>query len=321
MRRITQAGFLENQSDGKQMKTNRVITFVADANYLPHAKSFMVNCRRQGNWQGDFCLIFSGNDCSEIEQREIDIFKVPEGQWNFMVKFWAFTSHFHCWDKCLCIDLDMLVQDDLNLMFDRLARNLPAILCDQEDGTILGGLQNWDKEHKSHQDVYTKLKVRFPHVTSQMFNAGFIFYSPATIPKDTRDRLLKLDEEFRVINPARADQMLLNLLLYDRLKPVGKDATCFFGHDYPGNRVPSEGRGWTGDEIPAVLHYTRWYAPWIVKQSWQPQWGMTEQQKKELAEHGTQPEMGGYRNHRLNRICHELYAENLAAFDEEFPRQ
>ncbi len=267
-------------------------------------------------------MIFSGGDagCSEIERRGINILKVPKGEWNFMVKFQALTPYFRRWDECLCIDLDVLVQDDLNFMFDRLAPKLPAILCDQEDGTILGGLQHWDKEPESHQDTYTEIKARFPHVTQQMFNAGFIFYSPATIPEDTQDELLKLDEEFRVINPARADQMLLNLFLYARLKRVGKDAICFFGHDQPGNRVASEGRGWAGDEVPAILHYTRWYAPWIVKQSWQPQWGITKQQKEAL-ERGIQPEMGGYRNHRLDRICHELYAENLAAFETEFPQR
>lgn len=302
--------------------SNRVITFVTDANYLNHAKSFMVNCRRQGSWQGDFCMIFSGGGtgCDEIEQRGVNVLRVPEGEWDFMVKFWAFTSYFHRWDECLCVDLDVLVQDDLNLMFDRLAPGLPAILCDQEDGTVLGGLQNWDKEHESHRSVYAELETRFPHVHSQMFNAAFLFYSPASLSENTKDELLKLDKEFRVINPARADQMLLNLYLYARLKRVGKDAICFFGHDYPGNRVPSEGRGWTGNEVPAILHYTRWYAPWIVKQSWESKWGMTEHQM-DAAEQGTPPEMGGYRNHRLDRVCHELYAENLAAFEEEFPRR
>ena len=34
-----------------------VIVILADDSYLPHAKSLMVNCVRQGNWKGDFCLM------------------------------------------------------------------------------------------------------------------------------------------------------------------------------------------------------------------------------------------------------------------------
>ena len=299
--------------------SNRVITFVADHNYLDHAKAFMVNCRRQGNWRGDFCAISPGScHYADLEDRRIHVLHIPDKNWDFMVKFHAFTPFFHRWEQALCIDLDVLVQADLNVVFDQLADRLPAILCDQEDGTTLGCLHNWDKEVDQHADSYAKLEARFPHVNSRVFNAAFIFYAPASIREDTRDRLIALDAEFREINPSRADQMLLNLLLYDRMEYVGKDAVCFFGHDHPGGRVPSESRGWTGDEVPAVLHYSRWYAPWIIKQAWESEWGMTPEQLND-AENGIPPEMGGYRNQRLCRVCHELYAENLAAFDEEFP--
>ncbi len=148
--------------------------------------------------------------------------------------------------------------------------------------------------------MYADLPRRFPHVTKRMFNAAFIFYAPASLPLDIREQLLALNEEFKAINPTNADQMLLNLLLYDRMEEAGKDCITFFGNDDPGGRVASEYRGWRGDEIPAVLHYTRWHAPWVEKRL-------------------LNPETGGYRNHRLGRICHELYAENLAAFEEVFP--
>ena len=291
----------------------------ADDAYLNHAKAFMVNCRRQGAWRGDFCMITPAQTADDFQQRGIEVFRVAQGQWDFMVKFWTFTPYFNRWQEALCIDLDVLVQADLNAMFDRLAARLPAILCDREDGDILGGLRHWDQQRDSHQDSYARLQARFPHVTSRMFNAGFIFYAPGSMPQDTREQLIALDKEFREINPTKADQMLLNLLFYDRMEVAGKDAICFFGNDHPGSRVASEGRGWTGNEVPTVLHYTRWHAPWIVKQAWQPEWGLTPGQQADLTQRGIKPEMGGYSNQRLGRICHELYAENLAAFEEVFP--
>jgi hypothetical protein len=289
---------------------SQVILFVADDNYLDHAKSVMVNCRRQGEWTGNFCMISpAGCANSDFERRGIHVLRVPDEGWDFMVKFHAFTEYFHQWDQALCIDLDIIVQRNLHDAFDELAPRLPAILCAQEDGPILGGLKHWDatvgEGPDAHPEVYEEIERRFPHVTQRMFNMGFIFYQPSSMPPETMSKLRELHAEFSKANPTNADQMLVNLLLYDKMEEAGKDACTFFGNDYPGNRVASEFRGWTGDEHPAILHYTRWYAPWIVKHICN------------TPEPNTEP--GGYRNHRLGRLCHELYADNLAAFNEEFP--
>jgi len=280
-----------------------VIIMVADQNYLDHAKSLLVNFRRQGEWEGDFCLISPGEcDTADIERRGIDVFHVPDTEWDFMVKFWAFTPYFQKWKRALCVDIDIMVQRNIQRVFDGLGPRLPAILCNFEDGSILGGLKYWDQQSgdgpDAHPDVYEKMEARFPHINERMFNAAFIFYAPDSMPPETRDELRELNEEFKDANPSSADQMLLNLHLYHRMEEVGKDYFHFFGFDYPENRVVSEGRGWRGDEFPSMLHYTRWQAPWIIKDD---------------------PAMGGYLNHRLDRVCHELYAENLAAFEEVFP--
>ena len=284
----------------------QVISFVADDGYMNHAKSVLVNCRRQGNWQGDFCMIApEACDTSDMESRGLDVLRVPGADWSFMMKFWAFTPYFRKWKQALCIDLDIMVQGDLQRVFDGLTPRLPAILCTLEDGPTIGGLEYWDRMNgagrAAHTEVYDAILKKYPHVTERMFNMSFIFYDPSSIPLDMRDQLLAVHEEFKEANPSKADQMIVNLHMYDRLEEVTKEFFCFFGFDYPENQhVISEFRGWKGDEEPVLLHYCRWMAPWIVKQL-------------------LDPEMGGYRNHRLGRICHELYAENLAAFNEEFP--
>ncbi len=288
----------------------QVITFVADDAYLDHARYAIVNCRRQGKWAGDFCIISPSNceGVTDFEERGINVLRIPVTEWSFLIKFHLFTSYFHRWEQCLCLDLDIMVQGELQPLFDRLSKEPSRIFCPFEDGDTLIALKRWDEIEgdgpEAHPEVYEALELRYPHVKSRMHNASFIFYSPKSIPAGTKDALYAVHEEFKVINPSNADQMILNLHLYDLLKEADKNCCCFFGCDEPCNRIASEYRGWIGDEIPAILHYTRWHAPWIVKV---------------IYDDGA--EMGGYQNRRLGRLCHELYAENLAAFNKEFPKE
>ena len=294
--------------------SDRVISFVADAGYLNHAKAFMVNARRQGGWSGDFCMIAPGeHDCSDLERRGIFVHRVPGVSWSYLVKFQAFAPYFRRWKQALAIDLDVLVQGPLGPMFDALGVRLPKIQADLEDGPIIGGLRQWDPQRDEHEAIFQDIERRFPHVKERMFNAAFLFYEPAAMPDDTIERLQSLADEFKAINPAAADQMVLNLLLWPQMELAGKDWICFFGQDWPGNRVASEFRKWRGDEEPKILHYTGSMAPWIVKY---PPTGAALQG---LIDAGLPLETGGYQCHRLGRVCHELYAENLAAFEMEFP--
>jgi len=291
---------------------NQVICFVADQNYFDHAKYVLVNCKRQGGWKGDFCIITPGGGASDFQHRGIHVYEV-KGSWDFMVKFHAFTPFFHRWDECLLLDLDIVVQGPLQKVFDGLRSRLPKLLANQEDGDTLSALKHWDEKREEHTDAYLRVQELYPHVTNKMFNMAILFFRPKSLPPDTQERLRQLHEEFKEINPTCADQMLVNLLLYDQLEEAGKDYWTFMGNDWPCNRVKSVGRGWRGDEEPVILHYTRWMAPWIVK--YPPEGDAL----KGLLALGLPPETGGYRNHRLNVVCHEFYAECVKAFNEEFP--
>ncbi len=293
--------------------SDQVISFVANDAYLPHAKSVMVNCRRQGSYTGDFCMISPQGCAVDFEQRGINVLRVPDDQWSFLTKFWAFTPFFHRWKQAFCIDLDIIVQGPLQKVFDGLGPRLPTMGLNLEDGSILLGLQYWDTQSgagpEAHPELYERLIARFPHVTQRMFNMAFMFYEPASIPVDTKDKLLAIHEEFKDLNPSNADQMVINLLLYDRMEEVTKDYFGFCGFDWPMNYIPSEFRKWRGDEVPVLLHFCRWSAPWIEKPFTNgPGWTPDDANQ-----------MLGYWNHRLGRPCFDVYQENLAAFEQEFP--
>jgi len=285
--------------------SDSVIVMVANDAYLPQAKSLMVACRRQGNWRGDFCLLTVGNAIYDLENRSIHVLRAADPEWTMLSKFHIFSDYFKKWKRVLCLDCDILIQGDLHDTFNGLAKQLPAILFDgahsfSKTETILHNWEHFDALHgegpEAHPHLYEKMREQFPHITEVCFGADVIFFAPETIPAGTVERLQAVAEEYKEANEGNADQPVYNLVLYDKMAPIGKDFCTWFAFDEPCNRVPCPARGWRGDEAPAIIHYWGMYAPWLVKT----------------------PDAGAYSNSRLGRVCHELYAENLAAFDEVF---
>lgn len=283
-----------------------VIVIVANNAYLPQVKSLMVACRRQGSWTGDFCVVAARDSkfglLSAMEDRGIHVACILDERWSMFTKFHIFGDFFKRWDRVLCLDCDILIQGDLNDAFDGMAKQLPSILFDgSSDGTILHNWKHFDSLHgagpEAHPELYEKMQMRFPHINKLILTADVIFFSPESVPEGTVQELQAVAEEFIEANKGRIDQPVYNLVMYDKMAPIGKDFCTWWAFDDPGNRVECTVRGWRGGEVPAILHYWNAFAPWLVKT----------------------PDAGAYFNHRLERVCHELWEENLAAFNEEFP--
>ncbi|GAG20467.1 unnamed protein product, partial [marine sediment metagenome] len=206
-----------------------------------------------------------------------------------LTKFHIFSGYFKYWDRVLCLDCDVLIQGDLNDAFDGMAEQFPAILFDgSSDGSIVHNWRHFDALHgdgpDAHPQLYEKMRAKYPHIDKQILTADVIFFSPETVPAGTVELLQSTAEEFIEANQGYVDQPVYNLVLYDKMEPIGKDFCTWWAFDDPGNRVESEARGWRGDENPAIIHYWNAFAPWTVKT----------------------PDAGAYFNHRLNRVCHEL---------------
>lgn len=289
--------------------TTRVLIIACNNAYLDHAKSLMVNARRVGQWDGDIAILCAQDfDAVDLSSRGIEIVRTPEPTWSNAVKFWVFGPTFRRWEQALYLDCDVLVQRPLPPSCDALAARFPAILMDGtqalpgslgttilQDWEHFGRLQGVGPEVKP--EAYRRLQERFPHVSKPVFVSAAILFDPQTIPDGTAERILDAAAEFLEINPRRYDQQTMCLVLYDRMASSGKDFVTWWAFDEPCNRVASETRGWRGDEFPAIAHYWGAFAPWLVKM----------------------PDAGAYFNERLGCVCRELYLENLAAFDQEFP--
>ncbi len=285
--------------------TDSVIVVVANKLYLPHAKSLMAGCIRQGDWKGDFCLVCP-SECNPFTANEkgIHIFRPPGSDWSHQVKFHLFSPYFQRWRHVLYLDCDVLIQGNLNGLVQALSKKPPGIYfdsCHRRDVTLRQDWEHFDDMYgsgaDSHPELYDQLRAEFPHFDKPGFSSDVMFISPEAVASDTVEKLQDIADRYLKANPKRMDQQVANLLLFNQLKPLTKDYCTWFAFDDPGNRVLCPERGWRGDEEPVILHYWDMYAPWRVKT----------------------PDAGAYLNHRLNRVCHELYAENLAAFDSVFP--
>lgn len=280
--------------------SDSVFVTVADTAYLPHAKSLFVNAVRQGNWKGEFCLICADDtDTSSIEGRGIDILRVTERR--CAMKWRLFDPYFKRWNRLLFLDCDSLVQDDL-AKCEKLAEQFPSIFCDGSQLTTI--LEDWAHfgrvEGAAPEDLmelYERLQARFPHVHDRLYGSSAFYFSPADVASGTLGDILAVQEEFKELNPGGYDQQVTGLVLHKQLVRASKDYFIWWAFDDPGNRVASEVRGWTGKEEPVALHYWHTFAPWLEKK---------EDDASRI-------------NHRLGRVCLELYRENLAAFETVFP--
>lgn len=287
--------------------SDKAIVLVADDNYIHHAQHMMVNCRREGKWDGDFCLIVPGNtNCSEVECRGIDIFRCPGS--GFLTKFWIFDPYLTKWNTVAYLDCDICVVGDLHCLFEQLAAspNLPdgkrPIIAGKEDIPASMVFERNSKLVEGGERMFQELMAEFPWAAEKFWNTSTLIFEPASIEPDTVQKLRELQQRFEPINhPMRSgtDQEIMHILMFQRYQQVKDKLFCYWGLDELNARVPSETRGWRGDEVPAIHHFCRWYAPWIKKTG----------------------NMDAYFNLRLNRVNHEFYAENVAAFDSLFPRR
>ncbi len=285
--------------------SNTAIVLAADSNYMDHAKSLMVNCRRQGSWTGDFCFLCPQEcDTSDLEARGVVVFRAPEETWVNQVKFHLFDPWWRRYERLLYMDCDVLVQGSLDELFTELTEKPLGIYMDSCHGvTTRQDWEHFDKLYgsgmESHPELYEQLKVEFPHIDDPRPSSDVMFFAPEVVPDGTVEKLRDIANRYLEANPNRMDQQVTNLLLHDRLSPLTKDHCTWFAFDDPGNRVPQEAQGWRGDEEPVILHYWNMYAPWLEKT----------------------PDAGAYLNHRLGRPCREVYLENLSLFNETFPRR
>jgi len=288
---------------------SKVLVFVTDETYLPHYKSLAVNCRNEGQYTGDFLCICPDTGepwIDDLASRGFRIATVPDR--GFLAKFNVFQPFLREWEQAMYIDADVIVQLPLQPLFDQLTawprdvEGKKKIITNREEVPVFMAWQIWDKEWQEHTAIYEKMNQSYPHLmtSDKMFSTCLLLFEPASIDDGTTEELRRLQKKYFVCNDPEkggTDEQVIDLHLHGSMIQCAEKGWCYWGLDEFASSVPSVGRGWRGDEIPVVVHYCRWYAPWIVKT----------------------PDADAYDNNRIGRVCHEFYADNLAAFNETFP--
>lgn len=273
-----------------------VITLVADEAYLPHVKSVMVNCRREGEWAGDFCLILPPEvDPTYFRQR--GIYVLPNSEPKHFRKFAIFDPFFneqipnergnpdYRWQVVLYLDADVLVQRPLEPLLHEV--NWGGILADREMFTLEHAFTHWAKEEVKDPAYRRDMQwLRSNYDLSQFqYNTGIMVFNPRTIPPDTPQKLLSLQQRLAPVNThvkTGTDQPILNLFFSNRFQPVRSDLFCYWQSAW---------------DKTIVIHYCSGYAGWIKKG----------------------PTQNAYWNTRLSKVAHDMYLENLNDFEQVFP--
>lgn len=109
--------------------SDQVIVFVADEKFLPHVMSLAVNCRREGEFAGDFLLIHPDDllpvvtlqeGAAPIDLRERGFATLPVSDRGFLQKFNLFHPFLKRWRQALYLDADCMVQGPLSQVWEQL---------------------------------------------------------------------------------------------------------------------------------------------------------------------------------------------------------
>ncbi len=268
------------------MQLSSVLVLVADDSYLPHAKSVMVNAKRQGKWKGDYCMVLPSN----IDQdyfRKRDIHVLADDEPRHYRKFAVFDEFFNKWDIVFYLDCDVLIQNPLEPLLHELCWG--EILADKELFTLGHAFTYWAKPEElllpERKKVFDWLWRKYD-CNAQQFNTGVMLYHPRTLPPHARQQLREMREAVAPVNchvVNGTDQPIFNLAFYGRFEKIMRDLVCYWSSAW---------------EKTIVIHTCSGYAPWVDK---------------------PHPDQDAYWCDKLKRPMHDIYVENLSLFEKEFP--
>ena len=321
--------------------SDQVIVFVADEKFLQHVMSLAVNCRRQGEFAGDFLLIHPDDllpvvtfpKFPPIDLRERGFVTLPVPDRGFLQKFNLFHSFLKRWRQALFLDADCMVQRPLSLIWEQLDAAEPLadgrkpILADREEMPCFQSWQVWDPDHQAHGlkivrnpdtslspiltegSIYHRIAQRFPHVVSErMWNTSMVAWEPASIPDDTVEQLRALQAEFGECNQPEkggTDQQIIDLLLHQRIRLMPRKLFVYWGLDCK----PDEHQNSRVASVGRGWDGTE--IPAVIHHArWYAAWN-----KKT-------PDADAYANDRIGDgvVCYDFYQQNLADFETVFPK-
>jgi len=280
------------------MQLSSVLVLVADEAYLPHAKSVFVNAKRQGRWEGDYCLVAPPSvDRKYFENRGINV--LVDDQERHYRKFAIVDDFFKKWDIVLYTDCDVLIQKPLEPLLHEVGWG--EILADREMFTLEHAFTFWateeDLKKPERVQVFDWLWKQYDR-NRQQFNTGVLLYHPRTLIPNARQMLVEMKGKIAPINchvVNGTDQPIFNLVFYDRFTRIKNDAVCYWNSTW---------------KETIITHTCSGYAPWIAK----------EHKDGSVFNATSEPIYpDAYWCEHIGLSMHDIYKANLEAFETEFP--
>ena len=219
-------------------RLSAVIVLAADEKYLPHARSTLVNCRRQGQWKQDFCLILPPEvDASYYTRR--GIYVLPDPAPAHYRKFALFSDYFnqqytteyltpeYRWDTVLYMDEDVLVQAPLEPLLHEVGWNM--IVAEREMFTVEHAFTHWATPEQlasaQSQELFQWLRSRYD-LQQPQYTTSVLLWHPRMVEPGDYDRLHTLAAKLAPINSHvqnGTDQPIINLAFAGKFERIRSD--------------------------------------------------------------------------------------------------
>lgn len=227
----------------------KVLVQVSDKNYLQHSKSLFVNANLQGKWDGDYCLIANNidqDDLKDFKDTPIKIFHVNNPNC-YYAKLDVFDIYFKNWDYVLFMDSDIIILGDIG---KEPTPNENTIIMDYDSPFKISQYfcQKCNEFEKNIK--LNELKMKYSFIDDFGYNSGFFYLNTSLITNNTKNELLKLQDELSEINNhgvIGTDQPIINIYFK---KYIDSNSFCKFW------RTPEH-------QMRKALHFCHGEAPWI----------------------------------------------------------
>lgn len=267
------------------MTLSKCLVLVSDEAYIPHTKSVLVNAKRQGQWDGDYCVVLpSSYDHGYFNRR--GILTLANDQPRHYRKYALFSDYFKKFGVVMYLDADVVIQEALFPVLDEVEWG--TVLCDREPFDLMHAFTYWASPESLKTDealdIFRWLWKRYDPTYFQ-FTTAMMAWHPRTLPPLLEFEMRTMHERIAPINThvtVGTEQIVANLVLYGHFRQVRNRMMCYWEVEGPETKI---------------MHTCSGLAPWIKKT----------------------PGAGAWYVPKLNRPMHDLYLDNLNAFETEFP--
>ncbi len=263
---------------------NKVFVTVSDINYIDYTKALFASAKMDGEWDGDFVVVFPEEekelyDFKELKDRGVKIYFVknlPNNNFPHFYKIYLLDEYFKQWDWIFYVDLDCIFFNKIELNLESKSK-LKLYANKEVNFSVVEHFVGSTTEESDAPFFECQNKDEIKKIIETDFGEGeafqtcFLLFNSDIIDKKyfnlLYDYYIKYFVEYEMTGyPGLHDQALYNIVFYNKWKNLGEK----FINSYP----PLVQNNWqiemfkndfydenNYDDVIA-LHFTNYFQPW-----------------------------------------------------------